>query len=364
MNFKKIFSVCSAVLVVSMILSSCAMFRSQKMIDNIIPDYRERMYTIADLIPYTYKEIKNAQALYGTELTEFFYNNTSSESEAKRTTEEEKNNFYSELRYRNHNYKTIKKRFAMYVEDEYESQATKEEKRQKEYDDYYKLPTAKSANIIKKYNNGKLDGMPLFSIRVDMSTATVSDIDSIYSEAMCEIYKPVYIKNDEYKKLKFGDTIDLEVPVKNATVGNSEVKKVTFTYVATDSLLFKNENGEDDYCFIAGIDGTNDVRRITDYYGKTLETYAETAPLQFIKFARVARANEPQRLMSAVAQDSLNEYAFDQLVLRAIGGGYLVFEYKDYVYANSVTTNLKGYITSLINYDNLRIDNMFYESLN
>ncbi len=363
MKFMKSKKIITIVLICVMILSSCSLVQDQKMIDNIIPDYTKRMYTIADLIPYTYKEIRNAQALYGRELTDFFYNNTTTESEAKRQTDKEKKDFLSELRYRNHNYKIIKKRFSMYVEDEYKSKETKEAERNKEYDEYYKLSTAKSANIIKKYNDGKLQGMPLISIRVDMSTATMSDINNIYSEAMCEIYKPVYIEDNQYKRLKFGDTIELQVPVVNSEVYKKETKKVTCTYVATDSLLYKDDDGKDAYYFIADIDGTNDVHRILDYYGKTLETYSETAMLQFMKYARVARANEAQRLMDAVANDNLVEYNFDELAVRALGGGYLVYEYKDFIYANSVTTNLKGYITSLTYYDNQRIDNKFYDSL-
>ena len=363
MNFMKIKKMIAIVMLVTMFLSSCGLVQNQNKIDNIIPDYTRRMYTIADLIPYTYIEIKNAQALYGRELTDFFYENTTTESEAKRTTDEEKKEFLSELRYRNHNYKIIKKRYAMYVEDEYKSSETKTAERDKEYDEYYKLPTAKSANIIKKYNDGKLQGMPLMSIRVDMSTATMSNIDDIYSEAMCEIYKPVYIEENRYKKLKFGDTIELEVPVASGEVDKKETKKITCTYVATDSLLYKDEEDKDAYYFIADVDGTNEVHRVLDYYGKTLETYVEKAPLQFIKYARVARANEPQRLMDAVANDNLTEYNFDELAVRALGGGYLAYEYKDYIYANSITTNLKGYITSLTNYDNQRIDNKFYDSL-
>ena len=350
-------------LIVSMMLSSCSLFQSQKMIDNIIPDYTKRMYTIADLIPYTYKEIKNAQALYGTELTDFFYANTSTVAEAKRVTDAEKEAFYSELRYRNHNYKIMKKRYSMYIEDERKSEEQKVAERQKEYDDYYKLPNARSAGIIKKYNDGKLQGMPLMSIRVDMSTATMSELDSIYSEAICEIYEPVYIENKKYEKLNIGDTITLKVPKVNSTVDEKETINVVCTYVATDSLLYKDEEGNDAYYFIAGIDGTNDVRRVLDYYGKTLETFVEKEPLQFMKNARVARANEPQRLMTAVANETLTEYNFDEIAVRALGGGYLVYEYKDYIYANSITTNLKGYITSLTNYDNQRIDNKFYDSL-
>ena len=82
-----------------------------------------------------------------------------------------------------------------------------------------------------------------------------------------------------------------------------------------------------------------------------------------MKLARVARSNDPKRLMLAVGEENLTEYNYDELAVRALSGGYLVFEYKDYVYANSVTTNLKGYITSLTHYDNQRIDNEFYNSL-
>ncbi len=363
MNYSSVKNKVAIMLVATMLLTSCgASSRRQDVVDNIIPDYKVRMYTVADLIPYTYKEIRNAQAFYGKELSDFFNENTATEAVVKRTTKEEEDAFNRELMYRNHNYKTIKKRFAMYVGDGNQVQEDKEADRQKEYDDYYKLENAEGASVIKKYNDGKISGMPLMSIRVDMSTATMSSLDSLYSQALCEIYEPVYIENSVYKRLKFGDTIDLVVPATNSTVGASETKKVTCTYVATDSLAYTNEDGNESYYFLAYTDGTNDVRRVLNYYGETLETYKETAMLQFMKYARVARANEPQRLMIAVAQDNLTEYNFDELAVRALSGGYLVYDYKDYVYANSVTTNLKGYITSLVEYDNQRIDNEFYNS--
>lgn len=356
MQFKSFKTKTAILLMASMLLSSCKLVQTQKMIDNIIPDYTRRMYVVSDLIPYTYKEVRNAQALYGTELTDFFYTNTATEAEARRTTEEEKDAFYYELLYRNHNYKTIKKRFSMYVEDESKSKEAKEKERQKEYDDYYKLPNANGGNIIKKYNDGKLQGMPLMSIRVDMSTATMSDLDSIYSEAMCEIYKPVYIEESKYQKLNFGDTVEFIMPTTNSEVNAKETKKVTCTYVATNSLVAQNEKGEDVHYYIAAVDGTNDVRQIVDYNGRTLETYVESAMLQFMKYARVARANDLKRLMIDVAGDSLTEYNFDELAVRALSGGYVTYEYKDFIYANVVTTNLKGYITSLTNLDNQRID--------
>ena len=353
----------SVALLLCIMLTSCQLSKTQSVIDNIVPDYKVRMYTVADFIPYTYTEIKNAQAYYGRELTDYFLENTATEAEASRVTQKEKDDFVKELMYRNHNYKVIKKRYAMYVGDESQSQEMKEAERQKEYDDYYKLQNAAGANVIKKYNGGKLDGMPLMSIRVDMSTATMSSIDSIYSEAVCEIYKPVYIENRVYNNLNFGDTIELKVPATNSTVNAKELKTVSCTYIATDSLLYKDDEGRDAYYFIADVDGTNDVRRVLDYYGNTLETYEGSEALQFMKLTRVTRANDPKRLMLAVGEDNLTEYNYNEIAVRALSGGYLVFDYKDYVYANSVTTNQKGYITSLTHYDNQRIDNEFYNSL-
>ncbi|MBR1455039.1 MAG: hypothetical protein IJ593_10435, partial [Lachnospiraceae bacterium] len=241
----------------------------------------------------------------------------------------------------------------------------KEKERQKESDDYYKIGNAAGGNIIKKYNNGNLEGMPIMSIRVDMSTATMSSLDAIYSEAECEIYKPVYIEDKKYKELKVGDTIELTVPATNSTVDAKETKTVLCTYVATDSLMYATDDDKYDYYFIANkVDGTTGVHRVLDYYGETLETYEGKHKLQFMKNARVAQANDSLRLMISVAQDSLTSYNFDELAVRALGGGYVTYEYKDYVYANSITTNLKGYITSLTHFDNQRVDNEFYETLN
>ncbi|MBO6134412.1 MAG: hypothetical protein J6O09_01375 [Lachnospiraceae bacterium] len=360
MRFKFFKKYIAQIVFISLVLSSCSLSKTQSVIDNIIPDHTKRMYTISDLTPYTYKEIRNAQAFYGQDLTDFFYANTATAAEAKRETKKEKDAFYKELLFRNHNYKIIKKRFGMYVEDESKSQETKESERQKEYDDYYKLQNAEGGNIIKKYNDGKLSGMPLMSIRIDMSTATMSDIESIYSTALCEIYKPVVIEESVYEKLAFGDTIDLVVPATNSTVNASETKKVTCTYIATDSLMYKDDKGEESYYYIADIDGINEVRRILDYDGSTLETYAESKELQIMSNARVVRANDMIRLMMDVSSDSLTEYNYGDLAVRALSGGYLVQEYKDYVYANSISTNLKGYITSLTEYDNQAIDIEFY----
>ena len=362
MKFKFSKCVIVPVLIVSMILFSCT--PSQRIIDNIIPDYNVRLYCVADLIPYNFKELRNAQALYGNELTEYFVTNTSTSSQLKRKTKKEQDDFNRDLRYRNANYKLFRERLAMYYEDDKQTAKTKEAERQVEYNDYYKLPNSIGANTIKKYNNGRLNGMPLMSIRVDMSTATMSQVDSIYSGAMCEIYKPVVIESRVYDRLKFGDTLELSVPATNSTIYCSETKKVKCTYIATDSLAYEDANGEKQYYFIAEVDGSNkDYHRVLDYYGKTLETFVEYKMLEFMKYARVARANEQNRLLDDIAFDRLNSHNFDQLAVRALSGGYLVYEYKDYVYANSVSTNAKGYITSLYYYDNQRIDNEFYNSL-
>ena len=83
MQFKSLKSKIAILLMVSMFLSSCRLVQTQEMIDNIMPDYTRRMYNVADLIPYTYREIRNAQAFYGMGLTDFFYTNTATEAEAK-----------------------------------------------------------------------------------------------------------------------------------------------------------------------------------------------------------------------------------------------------------------------------------------
>lgn len=353
-------------LIVSIIISSCSLFPTQKMIDNIIPDYNKRMYTVADLIPYDYKEIKNARALYGQELTKFFNKNTTTASELTRVTEKEKMAFYKELLYRTHNYKTMKQMFSMYVDDTSDLPGTKEAERKKEFDEYYAVQNAAAASFIKKYNDGKLNGMPLISIRAIMGEATDSNCD-IYAEVPCEIYEPVVISEEIYDNLKFGDSITLEVPATSSTALCKDKYKVECVYIATDSLLIKkNENSDSNsekYYFIADVDGTTGVHRVLDYYGGTLETYIEKRKLQFMKHCRVAEANDSFRLMSSVVNDELVSYEMNDLVEKALCGGYVVQEYKDYVYANSVYTDRKGYITSLINYTNQRVDNEFYDSL-
>lgn len=353
------------ILVTSMCLTSCKLFPTQKMIDNIIPDHNRRMYTIADFIPYDYKEIKNARALYGMELQEFFTKNTTTESELSRTTEAEKYGFYKELMYMTHNYKVIKNRYNMYFDEDGAESEYNKGLCEKEYKDYYDLKNADSISTIKKYNDGKAFGMPLMSIRAILSTATVSDATDFYSEVMCEIYKPVTIDAKKYNSLKFGDTVTLDIPSTSSTAFCKKTHKLNLTYVATDSLMYENEQtGDKTYLFIADIDGTNDVHRVLDYYGKTLETYVETRPLQFMKACRVSEANDTFRLLNSVINENLQEYRFGDIAEKALCGGYLTYKYKDYVYANSVTTNLKGYITAMTEYTNQRIDNEYYKTLN
>lgn len=369
-NFRNL-KLISIFLVASIFLCSC---KSQKNIDDIIPDYAKRTYSVADLIPYTYKEIKNAQAYYGQELTKYFYANTSTESESKRVRNKDKMDFYIDLGYRNHNYKIIKKRYAMFFGNDNMSDEEMENSRKEEYDKYYKVKDAEGINTIKKYNDGKAFGVPLISIKVLMDTATISEAEKVeeafVSTAMCEIYKPVVIDSEKYDKLKFGDTIELTVPEKvikkigtNSETEVTESRERKCTYIATDSLVYKNDNGEDSYYFIGYEDGINNVRHICDKYGKTLEFYVETKPLSFMKYCRVTSANEPMRLTQSFSLDKLEEYAYNDIAERALCGGYLVYKYKDYIYANQVTTDRKGYITSLIDYNNQCIDNEFLKNL-
>lgn len=363
MEVKKYKIVIVTTLIVSMFLSSCKLFPTQKMIDHIIPNYNKRTYTVADLIPYDYKEIKNALASYGMELQEYFSKNTTTESELSRTTDEEKNAFYKELMYMTHNYKVIKQRYAMYFDEEGNENEYAKKVCEDEYNAYYNVSNADSFGIINKYAEKSKD-MPLMSIRADMTTATISDITDFYSEVMCEIYKPVYIDAKKYSSLKVGSEITLDMPATNSTVNCTKTKKMTFTYVATDSLLYKDDDGKKNYYFIAEVDGTNDVRRVLDYYGKTVEVYQETKPLQFLKRCRVAEANDVIRILNAVINENLEEYSFGDIAEKALCGGYLVYKYKDNVYANSITINNKGYITSAVEYSNQRIDNEFYKTLN
>lgn len=370
-NLKKI-KLVSFTLIISVFLCCCS--KSQNNIDDIIPDYARRTYSIADLLPYTYKEIKNAQAYYGQELTKYFYANTSTEAEVKRVTNKEKIDFYIDIGYRNHNYKMIKKRYAMFFGNDNMTDEEMEKERKEEYDKYYKINNAEGIDTIKKYNDGKAFGMPLMSIKVLMDTATISETekveDAFVSTAMCEIYKPVTITCDKYDKLKFGDTVELKVPEKvykkvgtDSEIETIESRNRVCTYIATDSLMYKNDDGRESYYYIGCVDGTNDVRRICDAYGKTLEIYVETKPLSFIKYCRVVCANEPMRLTQDMSLDRLEEYAYNDIAERALCGGYLVAKYKDYIYANQITTDRKGYITSLIDYNNLCIDNEFRKSL-
>ena len=69
---KKIISL----LIIAFLLNGCrVLFPTQKMIDDILPYNNVRGYSEADLIPFNAKEIKNAQALYGMQLSEYYNNN-------------------------------------------------------------------------------------------------------------------------------------------------------------------------------------------------------------------------------------------------------------------------------------------------
>ena len=351
------------ILIAVFMLTSC--FNSQNAIDDILPDYDKRVYSLADLIPYTYKEIRNAQALYGRNLSKFFKANTTKSAEEKRVTNDEKNVFYKELRVRTANYKLLRRRLAMYTDDDGNIDDYKNEERQREFDEYYKLPNAKSAGTIRKYNNGKMQGTPLMSVRIIMSTATMSNVDAIYSEADCEIYKPVLINVSDYEELKIGDECVFELPIKNRTKGEKTTYKATCKYVGKDAFEFIDHEGKKDYLFVGDTYDSNDFcRRIVDSLGRTIDIYVENKTLQFMKLAEFGVANDIQRLTNTIASnEDFQLYTFDKMATRALSGGYYLEAYKDYVYSNAITTNHKGYVTGIYHYDNLIMDNAYYQAL-
>lgn len=355
----------SIVIIISMFCTSCRMFATQRMIDNIIPGHNVRPYSVADLVPYSYKEIKNARSLYGMELQDFFLKNTATESAAKDMTQKEFDDFIFELMIRTHNYKIIKNRCNMYLAQDGSEDDSIIAEREAEYKAYYEAKNADSIETIKKYNNGKSDGMPLMSIRLKLDTATASNVSPLYDEVECDIFKPVVISEEKYKNLKFGDTITIEVPVESDDIYNTKTEKIEFTYVATDSLLYKEDKEKlDSYYFIAPSDGCNNSRRILNSYGKTIEIYAETKPLQFMKLCRVVEVSNFVSLYLLMIDEELLEYTTGNIIEKVLAGENLEYNDKDGVYANFITTNPKGYITSAISFTNLSVDNEYAFTLN
>ena len=103
----------------------------------------------------------------------------------------------------------------------------------------------------------------------------------------------------------------------------------------------------------------NNSRKIVDVHGNVLEVYNKREKLQFMKYAFVAKGSSPDRFYQSMISNkfSTKTYYMHDLAIKAQTGGYLVEEYKDELYANTVYTNLKGYITQCLYFSNLNYDN-------
>ena len=128
---------------------------------------------------------------------------------------------------------------------------------------------------------------------------------------------------------------------------------------ATDSLCYYDENGEEIAFFVSDKDGISEMRRMVDKTGKMIENYIGMHKIGLLIYARIAEGINAERLVTAIMQSGSGDYIIDDIVDRVEGGGYLVDKYKEYVYANAVYTNLKGYITTALNYTALFVDNEY-----
>ena len=349
---KKNLSIIATTLICALLLSSCgAIFPTQKMIDSILKNNNEHAYSISDLIPFNENELKNARSLYGMELNDYYNNNVNAGLEG-----EELKLFQKNLIYMDYNYSMLLERYNMYTKDENSYNMCKEE-----FDAYYKLKDSKAKKLIKDTNKGNLSGAPNISVLIDMNT--LKDYD-IYSEAEAEIFDQVVISDNDYKKLKIGDTISLIIPATNSTIGAKETIKKTFTYIATNSISYKetDENGleVDTTYFITQVEPLNNTRKLVDINGNVIEIYRGREVIQFMKYAFVAKSSIPERLyQNIISKRTTNTYYMNDFAIKAQTGGYLVEEYKDTLYANSIYTNLKGYITQCLYFDNFNMDNEY-----
>ena len=349
---KKIISL----LIIAFLLNGCrVLFPTQKMIDDILPYNNVRGYSEADLIPFNAKEIKNAQALYGMQLSEYYNNNV----DRVGITSEEKDAFDTELTYRNVNYQLIKKRFEKYNSNDKAAL----NKLQDEYDGYYKLLDAPFKNTIKKMNNGKISGTPNMSLKIILDTA---EDKGLYKEAMAEVYEPTIIENSKLKRLRFGETIRLTVPATNSTVDCFETVEKRFVYVATNSLMTNDAKGNRVFYYLSNENPTNNYRKLINADGNVLEVYKGLEKVQIMSHARVGKGTTQLLYFRRVTTGSTRviDLNIDEIVERALGGGFVIDEYKDYIYANDIYVNLKGYITSLIEYDRQHSDVEFYKNAN
>lgn len=339
-------------IVVSMFLTSCnALFPTQRMLDDVLPYRDTHYYCKADVVPFSKDELKNAKTIYGVELSEYFY-----EFKDANLPEKEKEEFLKTLTYRNANYTLIKDRYDMYNDDK-ATDIHDYNQADREFNAFYKLEDSPLADIIKENNNNQLAGNPNISFKLYLNTC--HKVDDIYFEGDAEIYVPVALTNSQYEKLKIGDKITLTIPKNREVSTDSETIKQEFFMKATDSLCYYDDNGEEIAFFISDKDGISEMRRLVDKTGKMIENYIGTYKIGLMTYARIAEGINAERLVTAIMQTGTNDYIIDDIVDRVEGGGYLVDQYKEYIYANAVYTNLKGYITTALNYTALFIDNEY-----
>lgn len=339
-------------LIVAMILSSCsALFPTQRMLDDVLPYRDTHYYCKSDVVPFSREELKNAKTVYGVELSEYFY-----EFKDANLPEKEKEEFLRTLTYRNANYTLIKDRYEMYNDDQARD-IHDYNQADKEFNTFYKLENSPLADIIKENNNGQLAGNPNISFKLYLNTC--HKVDDIYYEGDAEIYVPVAIPNKEYEKLKIGDKITLTIPKDLKVSTNSETREQEFVMKATDSLCYIDENGDEIAFFVSDKDGISEMRRMVDKTGKMIENYIGIHKIGLLIYARIAEGINAERLVTAIMQSGTGDYMIDDIVDKVEGGGYLIDKYKEYVYANAVYTNLKGYITTALNYTALFVDNEY-----
>lgn len=341
-----------SIVIVSTMLTSCrALFPTQRMLDDVLPYRDTHYYCKSDVVPFSREELKNAKTIYGVELSEYFYENKDAN-----LPEKEKEEFLRTLTYRNANYTLIKDRYEMYNDDQARD-IHDYNQADKEFNAFYKLEDSPLADIIKENNNGQLAGNPNISFKLDLKTC--HKVDDIYFEGDAEIYVPVAISDKEYQKLKIGDRITLSIPKDLEVATCSETIDRELVMKATDSLCYTDENGEEIAFFVADKDGISEMRRMVDKTGKMIERYIGNHKIGLLIYARIAEGINAERLVTAIMQTGTGDYIIDDIVDKVEGGGYLVDKYKEYIYANAVYTNLKGYITTALNYTALFVDNEY-----
>lgn len=350
-------SAVAVLLIISMLLTSCkTLFPTQRMLDDVLPYRDTHFYCKADLTPFSKGELKNAKTIYGQELAEYFYAN----KDRSDFEEEEKKEFMRRLSYLNHNYVLVRERYELYNDDGLSTDIEGYNEADQQFNAYYKLDNTPIADIIRDNNiddRGQhvLSGNPNLTMSINLST--IKNVKNTYYEADADIYIPVSIRQSEYKKLSFGDTIKISFPVSSRDKENIETIERVLTLVATDSFIYKDDEGNERGVFVAPKDGIGDDRRLVNVSGEMFELYLTTKPVRILKQSRIAEGLTPEILMTSIMQGgTMEDYVIDDIVDKVEGGGYISETFKEHIYANYIYTDLKGYITTAINYKSMYID--------